>query len=421
MKQSLGFRRSSRGLFLLKYVAMLLLISFAGCGGANSPQPAGDSGATGNEQAAGPALFDPLPRHPQLELSNLRFQGGDSFDVDWRLVSGEGFGTYSLAVVPTGQSYPLEMSVTVWDGQKSGSFSGAVQSFGFGGEAPPLSSGCEMYLVSQEGDAKFKISNSITSGSAGTSPTRQATAAELQALAPPSEEGLEAVPTDIVVPLQTKLMAKHNNKFHSVTVIEALDDGQLRIKWDEEGSEGVYPRSSLRIKSDVLAAMPRTPFVAKSNTGRPHPANNDTAAPENLVAIPADLDVPKGTPLRAHYNGRWLPVTALAAQPDGGIKIHWDDYGDAWDEVKPRADLRIEAATLKKLQTGAPTAESTAGDDKPAAFKPGQKVEAQYAGDWLPAIVKRVLPDGTVEIHWEGYADSFDEAVPASQLRPPRN
>ena len=49
----------------------------------------------------------------------------------------------------------------------------------------------------------------------------------------------------------------------------------------------------------------------------------------------------------------------------------------------------------------------------------GQKLLAEWAGKWLPVKVLTVKPDGGVRIHWEGWANSFDEDVSRAKLRFP--
>ncbi len=60
--------------------------------------------------------------------------------------------------------------------------------------------------------------------------------------------------------------------------------------------------------------------------------------------------------------------------------------------------------------------EPVAADSK---LEVGQKLLAEWAGKWLPVKVLVLKPDGTARIHWEGWANSFDEDVARSKLRFP--
>ena len=54
-----------------------------------------------------------------------------------------------------------------------------------------------------------------------------------------------------------------------------------------------------------------------------------------------------------------------------------------------------------------------------AKLEVGQKLLAEWGGKWLPVKVLAPNPNGTVRIHWEGWANSFDEDVARSKLRFP--
>ncbi len=431
-------------------VCWMLVALCYGAGCQRSPTDAG-SGATGTGESSTTAYenpasiaFEPLAHHPRLELSNLRFSkglgGAESFAVDWKVSAGEPVPGTMLVVKPPGGSPMMEMAVPMWANETSGTIEGAVETFGFSDSGPRLESGCEMYLAALEGNVRHKISNSVTTGGVASSSARQATADELAKFEKPSAEALENLPGDVVVAPGTKLMMFSEGRFQSVTVVRSLADGGVRIKYDDGDFEGNFPRASLKIASDILATLPRqaaTEPVASAApaTGSAAPPATTTAqtpapaagkvTPAELSNIPADLKIPAGTRLRALYANDWKPVTVLADQPDGKLKIHWDGYSDSWDEAKSRTDLRIETTILTNLLGGQPPA-SSANATSPSAeldamqLTPGQKLEAQWGRQWLPVTVKRALPDGRVEIHWDGYQDSFDEALPLSKLRHPQ-
>lgn len=410
-----------------------------------APTATGESATIAYEDPASIA-FDPLPHHPRLELSNLRFSkglgGAETFAIDWKLTSGQPHPGTLLVVKQPGRPM-LEMSTPIWANETSGTIDGSVETFGSSSAGQSLASGCEMYLAALEGNVRHKISNSIVSGGTATSSTRQVTPEELAKLEKPSAQGLEDLPADVAVGPGTKLMMFSEGRFQSVTVVRSLADGGLRIKFDDHDFEGDFPRASLKVSSEVLAALPKQvvpqpqattdpPTDAasppKPTAGQTPPSTVGNVSEAELSVIPSDLKLPAGTRLRALYANQWKPVTVLSEQADGKIKIHWDGYSDSWDEGKSRSDLRIETATLNKLLAGesiatneAPSpAPSDAGVElDPGQLRPGQKLEAQWGNRWLPVTVKRVLPGG-VEIHWDGYQDSFDETLPLSKLRRPQ-
>jgi hypothetical protein len=47
------------------------------------------------------------------------------------------------------------------------------------------------------------------------------------------------------------------------------------------------------------------------------------------------------------------------------------------------------------------------------------RLEAQWGNRWYTATVVETLPDGRIKVHYEGWSNAFDEAVPRSRLRTP--
>lgn len=78
---------------------------------------------------------------------------------------------------------------------------------------------------------------------------------------------------------------------------------------------------------------PVTPAPAEAGAGLP-PEN-----PFQPVALGRVAWRP-GMKAEASWANRWLPVTIREVQPDGRLKIHWEGYSDAFDEVVPAERLR---------------------------------------------------------------------------------
>ena len=159
-----------RGFCLL----LVALMTQAGCGRVGP-----DAGTKGTGTGANPVNLnlpvEPLPTHPQVELSNLRFgrgtTGHERFSVDWRLTKKSEFG-FSMTLVIKRSKGPEMTSPIDSINKTSGTVSNELVTARLGGQDPPtLESGCEMYVVVQQ-HGKHKISNSVTSGNASVTPTR---------------------------------------------------------------------------------------------------------------------------------------------------------------------------------------------------------------------------------------------------------
>lgn len=360
-----------------------------GAGGGEDARTSQDGQAAedGKPERKPNAVYERQSRHPRVELSNLDFGtsvfGRDMVSVDWRLQEGSIRTSGNLLMViklAKGSQHRVSVSAGGWD--EGGTFAAEFVTFGFGSSETRLQDGCEVFLAVKEGsdhdDPLFKVSNSLTAGSVSRTTVAEAAPPELRK-APPQRP---ATP-----PADSKPSVASNTR-------------------QESPPRPARPKASAQARPQ---APPRPPPGAK--------------APEDpdLAAVPEDLSIPAGTPLRAEWARKWSPVTALEDSAAGGIKIHWEGYSSGFDRTVPRSDLRIETTVLNRLRTGQPP--QRAGAPQPVtaktALKPGMKIEAEWAGRYLPVTILQLAPDGRVKIHWDNYSRGFDQFVPRSRLRLP--
>jgi acylphosphatase len=57
--------------------------------------------------------------------------------------------------------------------------------------------------------------------------------------------------------------------------------------------------------------------------------------------------------------------------------------------------------------------------DASSPYRAGAAVEVEYGGTWYPASVRAVLPDGRVEIAYDGYGEEWNELVGPARIRQP--
>lgn len=57
--------------------------------------------------------------------------------------------------------------------------------------------------------------------------------------------------------------------------------------------------------------------------------------------VEKETPLPAGTKLLAEWGGKWLPVEVIESKPDGSVRIHWDGWGEQFDENIARSRLRI--------------------------------------------------------------------------------
>jgi hypothetical protein len=103
-----------------------------------------------------------------------------------------------------------------------------------------------------------------------------------------------------------------------------------------------------------------------------------------------------GDKLDGEDNGQWYQVTILEVK-DGKYFIKWDNYSDSYNQWITGDKLRKRAKTS-------------------IGFNVGDKLEGIDLGVWYPVTILEVK-DGKYKIHWDGYDDSYDKWVNASELR----
>lgn len=83
--------------------------------------------------------------------------------------------------------------------------------------------------------------------------------------------------------------------------------------------------------SDVVhipsLVAPKASLAAPSASAKATPRPDPT---ESLRASQPGRAV--GSKIEVEWHGRYYPATVLATTPDGKTRIHYDGYGDEWDE-----------------------------------------------------------------------------------------
>ena len=173
------------------------------------------------------------------------------------------------------------------------------------------------------------------------------------------------------------------------------------------------------------------------------------AVPPDSLLVPTLAKVPEGTKLQACYSSRWNPITALAENEDGTLTIRWDDYGPTFDCRMLREELIIKKSTLVGLEkhpesrwkSNPPAAPVAKNATTESAMKPrksypvtievpdhsqlipdnvriknGISLEACYANKWNPITALSENPDGSLNIRWDEYGESYDCSMLRKEL-----
>lgn len=115
-----------------------------------------------------------------------------------------------------------------------------------------------------------------------------------------------------------------------VDVLDIQPDGRVMVHWD-----GYADAFNEALSTDRLR-------LPAGSSPRPGPEPEAPRIADRKVTAQTPIQV--GMKLEANWGNNWLPVEVLGVQPDGQVRIHWDGYSNAFDEVVSRSRLRLPAS-----------------------------------------------------------------------------
>lgn len=125
-----------------------------------------------------------------------------------------------------------------------------------------------------------------------------------------------------------------------------------------------------------------------------------------------------GDEVMVEWDGKDYPATILSADP-AKLKVHYDGYDDAWDEVvtrsrvkgfkkgdepRPEPPAKVRAKALEAAQTN--------------TYRVGDQVRVEWSGRMYPAQIVEIVGKERYRVHYEGYGAEWDESVGLSRIQP---
>jgi RNA binding activity-knot of a chromodomain. len=115
-----------------------------------------------------------------------------------------------------------------------------------------------------------------------------------------------------------------------------------------------------------------------------------------------------GDKAQVKWRGTWYPATVINAQGNK-CYIHYDGYGNSWDEWVGPGRIQITSSMAGGIQPGSVVVGNT-------GYQVGSPVQVLWGGKWWPARVKQVRGD-QLYIHYNGYGNKWDEWVGPDRYR----
>ncbi len=348
---------------------------------------------------------------PQYQLSNPQMKGdlvGAKFlTFHFRRVrSGRG----SVELRARGPQGPIDVSgVTFAFNQDSGEISLSPRmGFGFMHHEQP---DVEFYLVSNatmagQNFGKFLVSNVVSIGNPG--PTTKArdwneeekAAIEREKLAKVPPEGLPDGHRSVSAALKLvpgmPIKAGYYGDWVDGEVIALKNDGQVGVKMGPGGGIVYFAREKwLAVHPDVLSRAHANPSEFTPSV-RVLPGSR-RPLPSQALPIPADLDLPPGTPLMLEFGG-WDRVFVVEDRGDS-IVVHRPGSPSFADRPEPRNEMAILENTLEKLNQPGAAEEFSKNvelakkdDERFASFGRDQNSDEFNTGGRAPTVIERSYP-----------------------------
>ncbi len=114
-------------------------------------------------------------------------------------------------------------------------------------------------------------------------------------------------------------------------------------------------------------------------------------------------------------DGKYYKGTVLKINTNGTYRVTYDGYASTYDEDVTADRMR----TLTETTTANTSTTNTTNSSGQYAVNDRVEVLDASQNKWFGAIILKVNADGTYLVAYDGYADTYDETVPASKIQAP--
>jgi hypothetical protein len=112
-----------------------------------------------------------------------------------------------------------------------------------------------------------------------------------------------------------------------------------------------------------------------------------------LSPVPAAASEPHvvGEAVAVEWHGSWWLAHVIALIPGDRVAIHYDGWGDEWDEIVGATRIMHPSSNGRLM--------------------------VEWHGSWWPASIVRPVAAGQTLIHYDGWGPEWDEVVDGSRMK----
>src|SRR5262249_45248697 len=136
-----------------------------------------------------------------------------------------------------------------------------------------------------------------------------------------------------------------------------------------------------------------------------------------------------GDHVLVEWRGGDYPAVIVGVEGPSRFHVHYDGFGEDWDEVIPATRIRGRLSTAPTPASTGPhsgrsrkppanaTGSASAAPLPPSVYKLGDRVRVEWHGSMYAASVISVLGDDRYRVHYEGFGNEWDEDIALSRIQ----
>lgn len=122
--------------------------------------------------------------------------------------------------------------------------------------------------------------------------------------------------------------------------------------------------------------------------------------------------------------GDELPAVVVAVEGPSRLRVHFDGYGDDWDETVPGTRIRgryegavVPPSAKTRGRPGASASASASAAPLVGIYRPGDRLRVEWRGSVYGATVVGVVDADHYRVHYDAYGPEWDETVPLARIQ----
>jgi hypothetical protein len=125
-----------------------------------------------------------------------------------------------------------------------------------------------------------------------------------------------------------------------------------------------------------------------------------------------------GDEVMVDWDGKDYPAVVLTVEGPTKLKVHYEGYDEAWDEVVPKTRVRgLRKGDEPRPEPPAKVRQKALEAAQKNTYRVGDPVRVDWGGRFYPAQIVDVVGKERYRVHYEGYGPEWEENVGLSRIQ----